>query len=148
MIDLQNKVLEKSDALKCVANLTAELDCLMSFAACAKEFNYVRPKISEARVVYIKGGRHPLQELCVSPFVPNDTHFDDMHFASVVTGPNASGKSVYLKQVYNFHPSLREYIIALANIPGSSLVLPFSISVCMLGWSSCLHDAYRQLYSS
>ena len=107
MILLQNKVLEKSDSLLRVANLTATLDCLMSFAACAKEFNYVRPHISDARVVYIKGGRHPLQELCISPFVPNDTHFDDSHLASMITGPNASGKSVYLKQVRR---SLLNYI--------------------------------------
>ncbi len=44
--------------------------------------------------------RHPLQELCVSPFVPNDTCFgDEIGRMKVLTGPNASGKSVYLKQV-------------------------------------------------
>jgi len=54
--------------------------------------------------------RHPLQELCVSPFVPNDTCSDLEHGkVKVLTGPNASGKSVYLKQVglqsgLNFQP--------------------------------------------
>ena len=44
--------------------------------------------------------RHPLQELCVSQFVPNDTCFDDEHGRmKILTGPNASGKSIYLKQV-------------------------------------------------
>ena len=44
--------------------------------------------------------RHPLQELCVSLFVPNDTVFDkDRGRMKILTGPNASGKSVYLKQV-------------------------------------------------
>ena len=44
--------------------------------------------------------RHPLQELCVSQFVPNDSRFDNSHgHVKVITGPNASGKSIYLKQV-------------------------------------------------
>ena len=44
--------------------------------------------------------RHPLQELCASLFVPNDTVFDkDRGRMKILTGPNASGKSVYLKQV-------------------------------------------------
>ena len=44
--------------------------------------------------------RHPLQELCVNLFVPNDTVIEqDKERMKVLTGPNASGKSVYLKQV-------------------------------------------------
>ena len=44
--------------------------------------------------------RHPLQELCCSPFVPNDTFSGlDCGRMKLLTGTNASGKSVYLKQV-------------------------------------------------
>ena len=44
--------------------------------------------------------RHPLQELCCSPFVPNKTQMgSEYHKMVIITGPNASGKSVYLKQV-------------------------------------------------
>ena len=91
---------------------------IISLAIFAKEHNLVRPDLTEENIVYIKGGRyepimiqryityfstncrHPLQELCVSPFVPNDACLDLEHGKiKVLTGPNASGKSVYLKQV-------------------------------------------------
>ena len=59
-------------------------------------------------IIYL---RHPLQELCASLFVPNDTVFDkDRGRMKIVTGPNASGKSVYLKQV-KVHLKLSGFLI-------------------------------------
>jgi DNA mismatch repair protein MSH5 len=53
----------------------------------------------DAPVLDIQGGRHPLQELCVGQFIANDTHMpEDARRMKLLTGPNASGKSVYLKQ--------------------------------------------------
>ncbi|XP_068086167.1 mutS protein homolog 5-like [Anabrus simplex] len=81
-------------------NLCAELDCLIAFGLVARENNYVRPVLSEDRVLEIIEGRHPLQELVAQDFVPNDTYSNDEHgYMKILTGPNASGKSVYLKQV-------------------------------------------------
>jgi DNA mismatch repair ATPase MutS len=51
------------------------------------------------RVISIVDGRHPLVELTVSPFVVNSTELDEETRVQIVTGANASGKSVYLKQV-------------------------------------------------
>ncbi|KAF4524171.1 hypothetical protein B566_EDAN010627 [Ephemera danica] len=81
-----------------IINLLAQLDGLAAMAAVAKEHGYVRPILTEDREIEIREGRHPLQELCVSEFVPNDTESMNggLH---ILTGPNASGKSVYLKQV-------------------------------------------------
>jgi DNA mismatch repair protein MSH5 len=80
--------------------LASELDCLIALALVAKENNYVRPVLTEERVLEIERGRHPLQELCVDDFVPNDTLSGDKHsLMKIITGPNSSGKSVYLKQV-------------------------------------------------
>ena len=64
-------------------------------------FNAVTSLKTEANVlVCFIFLRHPLQELCVSLFVPNDTVFDKKSGRmKILTGPNASGKSVYLKQV-------------------------------------------------
>jgi DNA mismatch repair protein MSH5 len=73
---------------------------LIALALVAKENNYVRPVLTKERVLEIEGGRHPLQELCVDDFVPNDTFSGDQHsLMKIITGPNSSGKSVYLKQV-------------------------------------------------
>jgi DNA mismatch repair protein MSH5 len=47
----------------------------------------------------VKNGRHPLQELTVDAFVPNDTCICEDKFMTVISGPNSSGKSVYLKQI-------------------------------------------------
>ena len=55
-------------------------------------------------VIYIIHCRHPLQELCVNMFVPNDTVLDlSRGKMKILTGANASGKSVYLTQVTNIH---------------------------------------------
>ncbi|KAL3869764.1 hypothetical protein ACJMK2_042401 [Sinanodonta woodiana] len=100
MHKLQNKILEESQVLMAVMDYTAELDCLLALAACTREFGYVRPSLTDENVIEIKGGRHPLQELCCSPFVPNGTVSNSSYGKiKVLTGPNASGKSVYLKQV-------------------------------------------------
>ncbi|XP_071799824.1 mutS protein homolog 5-like isoform X1 [Asterias amurensis] len=100
MHKLQNSILERSQVLFTVMEYAAELDCLLSLASTAKDLNYTRPELTSDKVLHITGGRHPLQELCVTPFVPNDTcsggKYGKMKF---LTGPNASGKSVYLKQV-------------------------------------------------
>ncbi|VDI65653.1 DNA mismatch repair protein MSH5 [Mytilus galloprovincialis] len=100
MHKLQNSILEHTKALLEVLELCGELDCLLAFATCAKEFNYVKPKLVPENVIDIKSGRHPLQELCCSPFVPNDVcSGQDYSNIKILTGPNACGKSVYLKQV-------------------------------------------------
>jgi DNA mismatch repair ATPase MutS len=76
---------------------------LCSFAVAAKTFNLNRPQLSAERGIYIKDGRHPLQELCTTDgtFIPNDTQLAQNREGAVqlITGPNGSGKSVYLKQV-------------------------------------------------
>lgn len=55
--------------------------------------------VVQDNVIQIKKGRHPLQELCVDAFIPNDADFSATERVFLVTGANYSGKSVYLKQV-------------------------------------------------
>ena len=100
MNQLQNAMFEHSTVFCDVMKYTAELDCLISFAIVAKSYNYVKPLFSEVNEIHVIGSRHPLQEHVVSLFVPNDIHFSSQDgLIKILTGPNASGKSVYLRQI-------------------------------------------------
>ena len=66
----------------------------------AENLKLCRPVISEHGETVIHKGRHILQEMCVDTFIPNDTECHaNAGLIKVVTGPNFSGKSVYIKQV-------------------------------------------------
>ncbi|XP_057336795.1 mutS protein homolog 5-like [Microplitis mediator] len=77
----------------------AELDTLLSFATVAVSHNYVKPEMVKSHVINIKKGRHPLSEL-KKDFVANDTQSGGgSSLVKIFTGPNACGKTIYLKQV-------------------------------------------------
>jgi DNA mismatch repair protein MutS len=80
----------------------AVLDCLVSFAEVASENGYVKPEIDESTRIEIRGGRHPVIEKLLPPgeeYTPNDTVIDnDENQILIITGPNMSGKSSYLRQ--------------------------------------------------
>ena len=97
---LERKVLQSEPAISTIVNIIAKLDCLLSFAAAAHDYGFNRPQLLEENLLVIEDGRHPLQEMCVSQFIPNDTLISGPNERiKVITGPNFSGKSVYLKQV-------------------------------------------------
>lgn len=73
---------------------------ILSLAKVCKDNDYKRPILTLEKIIKIKNGRHPLQELCADYYVPNDTHSDvNKNLVSLLTGPNSCGKSIYLKQV-------------------------------------------------
>ena len=80
----------------------AILDVLCAFAKVSSRMNYVRPIIHEGREIAIKDGRHPVVEKMGDggTFVANDTYMnDDDASMLIITGPNMSGKSTYMRQV-------------------------------------------------
>ncbi|KAL1306915.1 hypothetical protein AAFC00_005558 [Neodothiora populina] len=117
--ELAEKILEHEVTIAVVSDLCGELDCLVALAQGAKRYKLTRPDLTGRNIISIKGGRHILQELSVASYVPNDTFIAASQAAVVgedrpnrtardrsdgpsvvlVTGPNYSGKSVYLKQV-------------------------------------------------
>ncbi|CAG11913.1 unnamed protein product, partial [Tetraodon nigroviridis] len=83
-----------------VLDLIAELDCLMAMSMASQEYGYTSPKLTHERRITVTRGRHPLLELCSPVFVPNSFQsLDSQGRVKVITGPNSSGKSIYLKQV-------------------------------------------------
>ncbi|HEY9087832.1 MAG TPA: DNA mismatch repair protein MutS [Anaerolineaceae bacterium] len=82
------------------ARSLAEVDVLASLAEAAALGGYTRPVVSEENRLEIHGGRHPVVEpgLSGERFVPNDAIFEPGEIVRVITGPNMSGKSTFLRQ--------------------------------------------------
>ena len=96
---LQNTILQHVDLIIKALDFSAQLDCIISIASFAKDNNLVFPKMTANKEINIYGGRHILHEMCSHQFVSNDSCFNQNDgFMKVVSGPNACGKSVYLKQ--------------------------------------------------
>jgi DNA mismatch repair protein MutS len=87
----------EADRVQALADALAELDALAALSAVASENGYVRPRFHDGGIE-IAGGRHPVVERTRAEFVPNDADLTDTTVA-VVTGPNMSGKSTYMRQV-------------------------------------------------
>jgi DNA mismatch repair protein MutS len=84
------------------ARALAELDVLASLAEAAALDGYVRPEVVEEDILEIHEGRHPVVEHTLSSgerFVPNETVFEEGECIRILTGPNMSGKSTFLRQV-------------------------------------------------
>jgi DNA mismatch repair protein MutS len=83
------------------ARAVARLDVVAGLAETAARKGYVRPELTDDEALEIRDGRHPVVEefLVDTRFVPNDTVFEADERIRVITGPNMSGKSTYLRQV-------------------------------------------------
>lgn len=100
-VEIRDKIAAEVKRINKTASLIAELDVMMSFAELAVENNYNRPDINSGQQIIIKDGRHPVVEKMFSEqFVANDCYLDqeEQRFI-IITGPNMSGKSTYMRQV-------------------------------------------------
>ncbi|PTU22616.1 hypothetical protein P175DRAFT_0514665 [Aspergillus ochraceoroseus IBT 24754] len=118
--DLAQRVLQYEKVLLEASDICGELDSLLAMVQSASYYKLIRPKIVQDNIIRINGGRHFLQELVVPSYVPNDTFLVGGRLEEpvnqtqntveitkrrsgpcmlVLTGPNYSGKSVYMKQV-------------------------------------------------
>ena len=97
--DIRKYASSKAENLRQLAKLIAEIDTIAAFANISIKNNYSRPKIVENGIINIKEGRHPVVEnKSKDAFVPNDFYLDnDENRLLIITGPNMSGKSTYLR---------------------------------------------------
>ena len=119
--DIRNKIKLEVPALNKTADALSELDSILSLAVCSEEYNLVRPVINEDGIINIKDGRHPVVEIVSKEeYVPNDCVMENGINTLLITGPNMSGKSTYMRQL--------AIIVIMAQIgsfvPASSANLP------------------------
>jgi len=94
------QIAARTNALLKTARAIAQIDVAVALAQVAISNRYVRPRLADADDLHIVGGRHPVVEQTLSDvaFVPNDLRFDADERILVITGPNMSGKSTFLRQ--------------------------------------------------
>ncbi|WP_226012014.1 DNA mismatch repair protein MutS [Halomicrobium salinisoli] len=94
---LRERVGERTELLQDVGRALAELDAVAALATHAVRNDWTRPELTEGRELDVEAGRHPVVER-TTEFVPNDLRMDEDRQFLVVTGPNMSGKSTYMRQ--------------------------------------------------
>ncbi len=100
--EVRKFISERMESVLKTAEGISDTDVLASFARAAIENNYTKPDITLDSVIDIKGGRHPVVEKILSdiPFTPNDAYLDlKKNRLIMITGPNMSGKSTFMRQV-------------------------------------------------
>jgi len=125
---IRSLVIENLEKIQNNAEIIAKIDVLQSFAFKALYSNYSKPKFVKENSIKIEKGRHPVVEEIteLGKFIPNDTYLSSKRkYISLLTGPNMSGKSTYLRQI--------SLIVLLAQIgsfvPANNL--EFSIVDCI-----------------
>ncbi len=98
--EVRAAVAAEAPALLGTARAVGMLDALASLADIAHDRGYARPVVDDGRVIDIHDGRHPVIEAGGErPFTPNDLHLDpETEQIMILTGPNMSGKSVFMRQ--------------------------------------------------
>lgn len=99
-VEVREKLKNEIVSIQQLATAISEIDVLQSFAEVSEQNNYVRPSFT-SNTMTIKDSRHPVVEKVMEEgsFVANDVEITDEAFILLITGPNMSGKSTYMRQV-------------------------------------------------
>ena len=99
-MEIKEEIKKEIFKLKAIARDLAELDAIISLATSADEYGLVRPEILDERRVEIVDGRHPVVErVSKKEYVSNDCMMSEDVNTLLITGPNMSGKSTYMRQL-------------------------------------------------
>ncbi|QNM15365.1 DNA mismatch repair protein MutS [Fusobacterium hominis] len=98
--EISGKVKSYRGILQDLAYKISYLDVITDFAHIAIKNSYIQPEVNEGEEIEIIAGRHPVVEklIPVGKFIKNNIVFDDKREIIILTGPNMSGKSTYMKQ--------------------------------------------------
>ena len=98
--DIRKEIKKEVPLINETASILSEIDSLVSLSICSEEYNLVRPKIIDDNQIKIIGGRHPVVEIVSkNEYVPNDCIMDKGINTLLITGPNMSGKSTFMRQL-------------------------------------------------
>ncbi len=82
------------------AEIISEIDMYLAFSTISEQLNLIRPTLTDKRTINIEASTHPIVETVMeTPFIPNDIIMDDATDILLITGPNMSGKSTYMRQL-------------------------------------------------
>lgn len=100
-VKVREQVKGQIKRLQKLAQALSELDVLQSFAVVSEDYHFVRPTMNTGHKLAIKDGRHPVVEKFMGhqEYVPNDVQMGDDTDILLITGPNMSGKSTYMRQL-------------------------------------------------
>ncbi len=99
--EIRDRVAQETQDIQQVASIIGMIDVIANLAYTASKYDYAKPIVDESDEITIRNGRHPVVEHLFTQegFVPNDTQLNCRdHRMHVITGPNMSGKSTYLRQ--------------------------------------------------
>ena len=98
-VKIKEEVKKYISSLQKVSSKIAYYDVIQSFATIAEDNNFIKPTINEDNVVEIIGGRHPVVESVIEgEYIDNDVILDSNTDILIITGPNMSGKSTYMRE--------------------------------------------------
>ena len=98
--DIRNQVKSEVPLLNKTADALSEIDAIVSLAVCSDEYNFVKPTLNDNGTIKIIEGRHPVVEIVSKEeYVPNDCIMENGINTLLITGPNMSGKSTYMRQL-------------------------------------------------
>ena len=101
--EIRLTIADEAEAIQLNARLIAMIDCFVSLAECAVQYNYVKPEIDDGEEIEIVEGRHPVVERILPPgekYTANNCSLNNSKDQMIIlTGPNMAGKSVYLRQI-------------------------------------------------
>lgn len=100
-VKIRDDIKQSIKRIQDLADSVAAIDVLQSFAAVSEEYRFVRPTLTNKHIVDITDGRHPVVEKVLGhqQYVPNDVNLAEDTSILLITGPNMSGKSTYMRQM-------------------------------------------------